>query len=436
MGYRDESAWSPRSITFAALFVIVLICTAILAPQLYENVPMGKYHITQSPFTGKIEARMIPGPYMQLFAHVEEFPVSETYEFTEDGGEGGAGDDSVEVQFADGSLCRIIGTCRVDMPRDSDSAIKLITEHGYRTHSLIEDKLIKQVLRRAMTMEANAMTAKESYSDKRANFVNDAWDQITNGVYVMRDVTRKEPDPISGELVTRTFKEPVLDPNGVKLREANPLKGTGIVLSNFEVKKFVYEAKVLEQISKQQAALMDVQTAKAGALKAEQERLTAEATGKANVMKAKYEKETLKTQAEVIADQEKSVAVTKAQQFVEVASKEKEQALVVAARNRDVALIELEAAKLEKQRQIELATGQSESRRLILQADNALSQKLEAYQAVNKVWAEAFASRKVPGVVMQGGAGGGDNDVSSFMQILGAKAAKDLALDLEVKSPK
>lgn len=425
---------SPAKVIGIILIVVAFIAALICAPQLYENVPMGKYHITQSPFTGQITARMQPGPYAQWFANIEEFPVSETFFFTADK-EGGEGDSSITVQFNDGSTCKISGTCRVDLPKDGTLAAELVTKHGYRSMNQIEDRLILPTIRRAMVLTANQMTAKESYAEKRAAFIADSWDQITNGVYIMKDVTEKGQDPVTGKEVTLTKKVPVTDEHGVRMREKNPFQGLGVTLANFEVKSFIYEDKVKEQIGKQQQAIMDVQTAKANALRAEQDNLTAQKLGEAEVTKAKYAKEQVKVAAEVEAQKEASVAVINAQREVDVANKAKEQAIVAANKEKEVAAINLEAAKLEKQRQIELGTGESERRKMILAADGALDKKLEALVNINGKWADAFSKRQVPGVVMSG-AHSGDNDAVSFMEILGAKAAKDLQVELSNKPAK
>ena len=67
----------------------------------------------------------------------------------------------------------------------------------------------------------------------------------------------------------------------------------------------------------------------------------------------------------------------------------------------------------------------------ILEADNALAQKLAAYVEVQKVWAEAFANRKVPTTVFgapEGGVGT-DGDISRFIDLLTMQAATGLSVD-------
>ena len=67
----------------------------------------------------------------------------------------------------------------------------------------------------------------------------------------------------------------------------------------------------------------------------------------------------------------------------------------------------------------------------ILEADNALAQKLAAYVDVQKLWAEACANRKVPTTVFgaQEGGVGTDGDISRFIDLLTMQAAKGLAFD-------
>jgi hypothetical protein len=134
-------------------------------------------------------------------------------------------------------------------------------------------------------------------------------------------------------------------------------------------------------------------------------------------MTAKYKAEVEKETAVVDAQREKEVAETNAQRELEVAKLQKD------------------AAEQTKQKDILLGQGESERRRLVLAADGALKQKLDAYQAVQAKWAEAFAARKVPTTVFGGGAGaaGSDSDVQALMQLLTVKTARDLSLDTTTK---
>jgi hypothetical protein len=422
----------------AGLFALSLLALFIFSNS-YGNVENGTYVVKQTTVSGELVAYMKPGWYPKWFGTITVFPVAETFYFTKDSEgvgspSGSTGDDSIEVRFNDGATCNISGTCRVDLPRSPDEAIALITKFGYRDHNQVETKLILPVIRRALIMTANLMSSKESYSDRRADFFKWAWDQIQNGVYQTKDEEITELDPITGQQVTHVRKTILTDKDGKILHDQNPLDGTGITLSIFEVKNFVYDSKVQAQISTQQEAIMAVQTARAKAQQAEQDALTAEANGKAAVMKAQYEELEKKTRATVNADQAAAVAVIAAQQEVDVASKAKETSLTKASQDKEVAAVELETAKLKEEAVVETARGEAEARRLILASDGALKQKLETYTAVQKVWADAFARHQVPTmqIAAPGGAGGGTNDAQMLMELLTVKAARDLSLDLTV----
>jgi hypothetical protein len=427
---------------FVISIVVMVIIAVVIAVESFGSVEAGTYVIKQS-VGGQLTAIMKPGLFSKNFSTVTTWPLAETFYFTADSE--GAGntpqatvdDQSIEVRFNDGAVCKISGTCRLDMPKSEQDAIDLVTKFGYRDHAQVEQKLILPVIRRALIMTANLMSSKDSYSDRRADFFNYSWDQVANGIYKTVDTTVTEPDPITGTPVTHMRKEIAKDNNGVVLRENNPLDGTGVTLSIFEIKNFIYEDKVKDQISKQQDAIMAVQTARANAQKAVQDALTTEANGKAAVMKAEYEELEKKKRAEVEAQQKQEVATIAAQQQVDVANLAKQQALVAANQALEVAAIDLKAAQLTALKVKELAGGEAAARKMILESDGALAQKLDAYNKAQQVWAAAFAQRAVPGVIMGGaGAGGAGSafDAQTFMDLMTLKAVKDLNLDMSIRS--
>jgi len=444
---------SPKSVFFIILGVVAIISLIIFSFETSFTVENGTYAIKQAAVSGDLVAYMKPGMHPKFFGSITTFPVAETFYFCKDNEGVGqstsatTADNSIEVRFNDGSICNISGTCRVDLPRDEDEAIGLITKFGYRSHTQLEQKLILPVIRRALNMTANLMSSKESYSDKRPDFFKFAWDQIENGVYQTKDEMTTETDIITGTDVKKVRKIILTDEKtGKTLREQNPLEGTGIKLSIFEIKDFQYDDKVKVQISSQQEALMSVQTARANAQKAAQDALTTEALGKAAVMKAQYEELEKKEHATVQAQREAEVAVIQAQQTVDVNNKAKEAALVLAEqskqtaliaanREKEVAAVDLDAAKLTKQSAIEVATGQAEARKLILASDGALAQKLAAWLDAQKAWATAYAQHQVPQVMMGGRDGGSQTETQGLLDMLQVKAAKDLALDMKIASP-
>lgn len=73
---------------------------------------------------------------------------------------------------------------------------------------------------------------------------------------------------------------------------------------------------------------------------------------------------------------------------------------------------------------------------MILEADNALAQKLEAEIEIQKLWADAFAKRQVPTNVFGSNGNtptGSDSETKAFMQMLTLDAAKRLSYDRDIK---
>lgn len=173
---------------------------------LFETVDQGHYQVRQVIVSGKMDAKLSPGMWLQLYSDMVTWSKAETFFFTTDDSEAASIDRAIEVRFNDGSLCDVSGTLRIILPSSESAALELITKYGYANYHDLEQKLILPVVRNGMRLTANLMSARESYSEKRADFVFWAWDQIQNGLYETEEETRKVVDPVSGQEVTKTFK--------------------------------------------------------------------------------------------------------------------------------------------------------------------------------------------------------------------------------------
>ena len=406
-------------------FVAVLVVVGLFSlPMIVDTVEKGTYQVKQAAVTGAMDAKMTPGLWLQAWGDIDEWPKAETFFFTHDNDTAGDVDvdTSMEVRFNDGSMCKISGTARVIMPITKDEAIALTTIRGHKTYLDVQEKLIKPTVRNVLRSTANLMSARESYSEKRPDFVTWSRDQITNGVYVTEETTKEVKDLVTGEMIWKHVKKIKLGEDGLPMYQANPMADTGIELKNFEIKSFVYEKKVQLQISSQQEARMAVETAKAQAEKAEQDRLTIEAEGKAKVATAKYEEEQVKMRAVVVAQRDKEVKIIEGERIKEYAA------------------LERDAAKLQKERNILDGQGLAEKRKLVLAADGALKQKLATFESVQKYWADAYASRKVPAYYITGSGGAGgesgnlDMETKIFQQNMNLLMLKQLGLDMTIST--
>ena len=386
--------------------VVAVIGVLFVGCQCFNTVDRGSYHIKQAAVSGQMTAIMTPGVYARNFGDIQVWPKADTFYFTKDTDEGDKKDQSITVRFVDGSTAQISGTVRITMPTNEAEAVSLVTTHGYKSFDDLQHNLILKVVRNALMLTANTMTARESYAEKRNDYVFWAWDQIQNGIYETEESSKVVVDAATGEKTTKTFKIIKRDKDGKPMYQASPLKGTGIIVSNFEIKDIAYSKTVEDQISEQQKASMSVVTAKAEALKAEQDKLKIEAEGKAKVATAQYEQE-----------QEKIKEVVQAQKRLEVAKLDKE------------------SAALKKAKDILEGEGEAEKRKLIMSADGALSQKLNAWVEVNKVYATEFAKVKwSPDIQM--GSSTGSNTAQAMIDLLTTKTARDLGLDLHMSKEK
>jgi len=78
---------------------------------------------------------------------------------------------------------------------------------------------------------------------------------------------------------------------------------------------------------------------------------------------------------------------------------------------------------------------EAQRRQLVMTADGALDKKLEAIVKINERYAEAiqkYAGHWVPNVVM-GQAGSGANQGLALIDLLTAKTARDLGMDMSVQ---
>lgn len=419
-----------KSVGFGFL-ALLLIIAVTCAGYIGETVDKGTYQVKQAAVTGTMTAKMTPGFWWQWFGDIDPWPKAETFFFTDTKDTKGDvdADNSIEVRFNDGSRGKISGTVRIVLPKSEQQAIDLVTVRSHKTYGDLQEKLIKPTVRNVLRSTANLMTARESYSEMRLDFISMARDQILNGVYKTREDTRQVEDLVTGEKIWKKVKVIRKDDDGNILYEANPMKGTGIEIANFEIKTFIYEKNVREQIEEQQKARMAVETAKARAEQAKQLEQQTVAEGKQKVAAAKYEEEQKKIKAVVEAKKNKEVQELNA-------ARDKNVKIIEGERLKEFAKLEREAAEETKRKNILDGQGLAEKRKLIIKADGALKQKLATLERINSVWANAYQHRNVPSFYTAGGgdAGSGNLDMETkqFQQMINIMTAKSLGLDLTI----
>lgn len=390
-----------KTLTVVVL-TILLVVGLITIPKLWEDVDAGEIVIIQDPFDGTLHVYKQPGFVWQGMGKVTHYKKSNQFWFLSAQEEGEV-DQSIDVMWNDGAHAQISGSVRYDLPLDDVSMIKL--HSTFNSQEGLETALIKTNIEKSIFLTGPLMSSKESYAEKKNDLIHYFEDQASKGVYRTRQREVKEIDELTKQEKTVTRVEIQLNSNGLPIRqEISPISLYKIRLYNISIKSITYSKDVLAQIKTQQQSIMSIQTAQANAKRAEQDAITAAKQGEADAAKAKWKQEVIK-----------ATLVTEAEQRNKVAS------------------LDVQTAELNKRKSILEGEGEAAKKRLIMQANGALEQKLDAWVKERKFAWEAFSKfsgNLVP--LYQSGSSSQSNAVA-WMEIMGVKAAKELTLDLKNK---
>ncbi|VAW73575.1 hypothetical protein MNBD_GAMMA10-858 [hydrothermal vent metagenome] len=381
----------------------------------------GHRTVVQYP-TGTLYVKFTPGIYPQWFGTTEIYKDVITFDYDKSGSniDSSINQKGISVRYQDGGTGTVYGKARFSLPNDEETMLNL--HKAFRSNRGVSQKLIKSVTEEGMNLTAGLMSSEEAYAEKRSIFTQWSSQQISLGKFQTKLEKVSTVDESTGKTVTKNVPVISYGENGLPQHLDSDLADYGISVNGFQITDWNFEPKTLQQIATKREATMAIITAIANAERAKQDAITSEEQGKANVMTAKYEKEVLKEQAVVDALREKEVAVISAEKQVEVARQIK-----LEAEQKKLAAAEY------KQEQILRGEGDGAYKRIVMQADGALAQKLATYERVMSRFAEAIEKQKwVPEIQMGGGASNGGSNAMSLIEIMGVKAAKDLALDMKI----
>lgn len=390
-----------KSVIFATAFIIG-------APWLITNsvemLDSTEIMVIQYP-NGTLLAAVEPGWYAQWFGSVTKYPLRSQFSFSSALDQGEAKDQSLKLRFNDGGHANISGVVSWEMPIDHEHLIMVHRKFG--NIKAVEQQIIRPTLESAAYTSGPLMSSTESAAEKRNLLLQYMQDQAKNGTYQTRTVSLKVPDPLTGVEKTVNAAEIVLS-GGIPVREQeSATKVFGINLLPMTINQIKYDDAIESQITQRQVSIQGVQIAQANALKAEQDAITAEKQGQAEAAKAKWAQEAIKAQK-----------ITEAEQFLEVAT------------------LEAKQAEQYKNKQILEGQGNAEKKRLEMEANGALDQKLEAYVSIQKAYAEAIGNYKgawVPQIVTGGVGSQAASGAQQMIDLLSVKAAKDLGIDMSIQ---
>jgi len=345
----------------------------------------------------------------------------------------------MSIMFLDQVDAHAEATVRFSIPSDTVSFLKLA--HEYRTPENLLRTALMPAFKETLQANASLMAAEEYYGGGRTEFNSEFENQMNNGIYlVKREEVRvtgaranasanaalgTDQERYGEDEKTIFVVQKVLDESGQPKRKSQRFVDFGITIVSALVTDMQPNQKFIERMQLKQKASADRAIAREQRVQEEEQRLLAIARGEREVAERQAKAKVEQIQKTTEAETDKQLAITGAEKIKAQASISKE-----------TAQINLEKAKIEAETKRTLAEAEAYQKRVILEADNALAQKLDAEVEIQSLWADAFAKRQVPTTVFGGGDSGtptgSDGETKAFMQLLTLDAAKRLNYNREL----
>lgn len=386
--YYDEEPRVPQLINKKTVWGIIGTFIALIflcfSFSLFEDADKTKNYVCQYPITGNYEVWMDGGLQWQGCGNVSEYQKTSQIGFsgyrTIDGGVIlPDGDNPVaQATFNDKGKGYIIGSFRVNLPRDAQHMEKIQTDFGSERELI--NSLVRPTLYKVITACGPLMSSLQSVSETRTDLQNYIQDQLNNGVFKTKLVKVEQVNELTGEKEVVTIAEIINDtnsPGGYKRQEVSPFSIYGISADVVSITDILYDPATQQQIDAQKQANLAVITSKTRAIEATQKTIQIAEEGKAAAEKARWEQE-----------REKAVQVTKAEQ------------------EREVSRLAAEKAEFDKKKIIAQGEAEAAANRAKVAAGLTPQEKAEWDYKTAVGIAQALADSKVrwvPEIVMSGG---------------------------------
>ncbi len=396
----------------------------------------GMSYLVQFPW-GTQNAVLEPGFHPRFFGEAIPFKKYMTVSFGGLSGNFSGVAPVQEIRFHDSVTANMRMTARFQLPENEEQFLPMAI--AYRSQDNLINSSLIPIMQEAMRNSGRMYSAQEYIGGKGGDFENAVLDQIRNGIYLLnieeerashgaQMITQPESRTIQQDQTVQVRVRIRRDSAGLEMRkdaQDHPLKKFGIVLVQANVQDVDPDPAFKDKLKEQREAAAQVAIERQNARKEEERKKRIIAQGEAEKAEKKIELE--KQQIErVIAGETKAKEAEQEQvKKVTEATTRKREAEIEYERKQ----VELETAKLEAKRIQTLAQAESDRRRLLMEADNALEKRLEAYVQVSSAFAAAIRDKRlVPEVVVSGTEGGGQSNATDLIALLMAKTARDLGV--------
>lgn len=343
-----------------AVVALVLVLTlASVGKQIFETNNAGYYQIKQATVTGNMTVIADPGTYLQAFANITTYQISDVYYFSKTEGDG-RGDQSnaepIKVRFNDGGTAEVSGMVKFRLPSDPEKRLAL--HRDFKNFEAVKHDLMRQVVTEALMQTAPLMRAEDSYSTRRSEFTDYAEQQIVEGIFETVSKRVKEKDADGNEFIVAEVNISRTEKGLPIVRKDSPLKQYGIEIVQFVIKDIDFDQTIDALISKKKEAEQQKVVAQANAERAKQDAITAREQGNARIATEKANQDVEKIKEVTIAQKEYEVAKLNRQKANEDAAADIVKGKALAEINRlkvQAGLTPLERATIDKETKIGIA---------------------------------------------------------------------------------
>jgi regulator of protease activity HflC (stomatin/prohibitin superfamily) len=358
--------------------------------------------------------------------------------------EGSSIDGPYSVRLADNWNGDITQATRFGIPQDNETFLKMARD--FRAPGRLISTTLRPAVTSSLDSVANLFSMEDYYAGgMRDQFKTEYRDAITLGRAEVHQVitTRglsasrstaaatnmegaEDTSTVDDEASERVIMEKVLV-NGLPVRQSHGYMDYGIQVSSAIIENLdpadLFEAQI--------QARMDAASRR---IVAQEERKEQDEQQQLAIARGATQIATRQAEAQVIAIERTTNAETERQLAVIDANRIRQQAAIAA----ETATIRLGQARTDAETQETLADAEAYEKRVLLEADNALTAKLDAWVAINASWAQAAADINVPTTVFSSGGGDGASgtgnfsSVQDFMDIMTMRAASSLDVNTAI----
>lgn len=369
--------------------------------------------VIESRVGGGIDVKFSNGFYFTLFGKTTEYPDIMTVSFTKDETSSTVDIDPITIRFNDATSAEATGVVKFMLPKSDSLMVQL--HKDYRNVDNLAITGFKPFVMECLKNSSQLMSSEMHYLGGRSTMSQYFQDQLEDGVYILQTEEKIVKDTVDRENKRVYLTKISKNKSGNPERKRSMLTQYGIGITDAVIADVDYEERVDVLLGQKIDATSKTSISKQELMKAQQEALTEEAKGKKLLVETEYKE--LQNQKTQVIQAETQVKLKEQEVKLQEQEKLKEKAAYEAS---------VFAAKKTK----ELAEAEAYAKKAVMVADGALTQRLNALVEINKAYAEALGKQPLVPSVMMGGGGNIPNS-TALVEMLTAKTAKELALDLK-----